>query len=157
MIYLASIGITAAALYMLLTFSVAGSGFFEDFGEITGIAIAATMSFEILLFFGLTSIKMGLIPKPFVKYVKFLLKHLRGFHRSVGALALSILVLHFSVTVDLTNIFGYTQLTGFLTTAMVLMSVLAGLAFKLNRKLMNNIHVITTFAAILLFVLHILD
>lgn len=157
MIYFAAGVITIVAVYLFMTFSMTGTGFFDDLGEVTGLAIAATMSFEILLFFGLTPLKMGLFPKPVLTYVKFIVKHLRGFHPSVGALALSILVLHFSVTVDLTNFFGYTQLTGYLTTTMILISVLAGLAFKLNRKLFNSIHVITTFAAIVLFIIHILD
>jgi hypothetical protein len=128
---------------------------FEDVGESTGTLLAATMSFEMLIFFFLQALKRRLVPQSIKRYVVLLTKYLREYHNCMGALAMSVLLFHTSLTLDLINPFNGHIVTGYVVSSLILISVLIGLFYKPKRKLVNLLHITFAWSATLPFLIHV--
>lgn len=154
--YIISLVIALVSIYLFFGPSINRGGG-EDIGETTGTILAIVMGFEILLFFGLQSLKRRLVPKIIKSYVVFIVKYLREYHRPVGSIAIGILMLHYAQTFNSSNPFDFQQITGYATTALVVISLGIGLIYKLNKKELSKFHILTAFLAIIPFLIHLAD
>lgn len=154
-LYSTSLILASVAIYLFLNYSINTGMGGEDIGETTGILLGITMSFEILLFFGLQALKRRLIPHDLKKYFVFFVKYLREYHRPIGSLALGILLLHYAFTFDPSNPFAINQITGYATSALVALSLGIGLFYRLHKKAISTLHLITAFIAIIPFLIHL--
>ncbi len=156
-LYISSIILALVSIYLFFGSSINKGGGGEDIGETTGTILAIAMGFEILLFFGLQSLKRKLVPKIIKSYVVFIVKYLLEYHRSVGSIAIGILLFHYSQTFNASNPFAIQQITGYATTALVVISLGIGLIYRLNKKELNKLHILTAFLAIIPFLIHLAD
>lgn len=144
--------ISLVIFYFLLSNNKA---YFDDIGESTGTLLAITMSFEMLVFFCIQALKRRLVPQSIKKLVVFLTKYLREYHNCMGAFALSFLLFHMSLTLDLTNPYKDHLVTGYVVSGLIMISVLIGLFYKPKRRLINLLHITFAWGATLPFLIHV--
>jgi hypothetical protein len=154
-IYCFSIVISASSLVLIYFLVRQEKVFFEDIGETTGTALGVLMGFEMVLFFFIQALKRKLIPQIILKPVVKLTRVLRQYHNCVGALTLSVLLFHVSLTLDLSNPLKSDFVTGYMVTTLVVLSVVFGLFYKPKRKNLSLLHIIFAFLALLPFLLHV--
>ena len=149
-------GIIAIVAVVLFTNLFAGRYIdFGDLGEFTGTALAVTMGFEMMLLVATWLLKHKLVPDEIKTYFVAITKIIRQFHYPMGALGISVLLLHLGLTIDLNNPWQGELVTGYFTSAAILMSALAGLLFRPKRKKVRLAHIILAILAVLPFLLHI--
>lgn len=145
------------ALAGLLTIQRSLSNFSDDISELGGIICALLMAFEIALFFGIEAVKRKVLPKSLQKFGAGATRCLRSYHAPVGAMACSILLFHILLSWNMSNFLHVEYITGYACTAFLILSIVSGVVYKLNRKLMTLLHILFSFAAVVPFVLHIAD
>jgi len=155
LIYLVSGFIAILSLFVFYYYIGRDKGNLEDVGETSGTLLAASMSFEMLIFFFIQALKRRLVPQRIKRYVVLIIKYLRLYHNSMGALAMSLLLFHISITIDLTNLFRSHLLTGYVITALVMISVLMGLFYKPKIKILITLHITFAWFASLPFLIHV--
>jgi hypothetical protein len=131
--------------------------FYEDFNELTGIISAILMSFELALLWGIETTKRKLLPKACQKQGILATRYLRNYHVPVGVLSCSLLISHILLSWKFGKPLDFEFITGYFCTAFLIVSIIFGLLYKRNRKLMNKLHLLFSFAALVPFVLHISD
>jgi hypothetical protein len=129
----------------------------EEIMEISGIASTFFMGLAMALYVGLNMLKKKMIPKPFLSYGVSITKMLNVYHYPISALSYSLLVAHLLFSWDITEITSFDYVMGYLSTVLIILSFLPALLLKQNRKAMTKAHVILSFAAIIPFVLHLID
>lgn len=141
---------------IFMFFTLKGSKVLQDLGEISGVILGVTMAFEMLLWFATQVIKRlsnGHCLKILgVQFTKLLQKY----HKGMGLFSISALLLHYSLTFNIENPFGFYQVTGYLTSVLVLISVIFSIPNKKYRKQFKLIHIVTAFAAVIPFGVHLL-
>lgn len=156
LIYLFAIVLAILGIYALLFYALQGNHSLEDFGEITGIVLGISMAFEGVLWLSTKAIILLKTIPEIRKIFAFITKLLYKFHHSVGTLIISILILHYGLTLDLYNPFAFDQLTGYATTLFLIISLLFAIPSKNHKKLFKNIHIITAFASLICLLIHLL-
>ena len=156
-LYFVSFLIGVVAVILFFMYSIQSEGYFGELGEITGTLLGISLGLEMALFLGVYSMKKKLIPQSIKKYVVLVMKYLRFYHRAIGAFAVGILLLHYTFTFSLTNLFSFHRITGYITSLLVVTVIVVGLLLKMNTKSMYKLHYTIAFIAIIPFLLHILD
>ncbi|MDD3227630.1 MAG: hypothetical protein PHE09_00265 [Oscillospiraceae bacterium] len=128
---------------------------FGDLGEFTGTALAVTMGFEMMLLVATWLLKHKLVPDEIKTYFVALTKIIRQFHYPIGALGISILLLHLGLTIDLNNLWQGELVTGYFTALTIIFSALVGSFFQSKKKAVRTAHIILAIVAVLPFLLHI--
>jgi apolipoprotein N-acyltransferase len=154
--YIVSIFIvTASAGLCIINISL--PEFIEDLNELSGIICAILMGFELALYLGIEIVKRKLLPKSLQKHGIWATRYLRSYHLPVGSIACSVLIAHILLSWEIGDPLAYESITGLFCTAFLVLSILFGLIYKMNRKLMTKLHVIASFVAVAPFVMHIAD
>jgi hypothetical protein len=129
---------------------------FEDVGETTGTLLAVFMGFEMILFFAWMLTKIKKFPSYVKKLLKIIKKYLLKYHYSIGAIAISLMLLHTVLTLDLNNPWGTHCITGYIIVGTIILSTLIGLFYnKTKHKLFKRVHILTAFIAVLPFLFHL--
>lgn len=149
-------GIIAVAGAMLLTNLFAGMRINGEFGEFTGTLLAAIMTFQMALLIATKLLKYKLVPNPFKPYFVVATKYIWQFHYPIGALGISILLLHLGLTLDPKDLWQSDIVTGCFTSVVILMSAIVGLFYRPKRAKMRTAHIVLAIVAVLPFMLHIL-
>ena len=151
-IYLMAGIIAVVSLLIFVTSTLKGGLPFKKFRETTGVLLEILLGIETALFVGITVLKHRWYPKEIKKYLVECVKILREFHRSIGILALAALLLHFSVSLNILNLWGYHMVTGYFITGFIILSIV--FAFSKN-KMCKKLHITFSLIAIIPFLLHI--
>lgn len=133
------------------------SGELEDLGESSGIALAVVLGLEGLLFFGLAALRIKGTPLPVRRGMKTVTKQLMEYHRPMGALTVSALLFHGALTLELSRLYDFSQITGLITALFVLASIAAGAACKGRRTPLYKMHTGIAFFSVFFFATHLLD
>lgn len=155
-IYILSGIIAAFAAILFWRVSTGYNRIFENFAEPVGTGLAVLIGFEIVLFFAIQALKHKLIPQAAKIVFTTTTKYLAQYHRCVGTLIVSVLLLHLGLTLDFANPWQGDLITGYVTVGFVMLSVLAGVCCKINKKALSLLHIIFAFMACAPFLLHVL-
>lgn len=148
-------GMIAVAATVLLINSFLGRRINSDLGEFTGTLLAATMGFEMALLIATKLLKHKLVPNPLKPYFVVATKYIRQFHYPIGALGISILLLHLGLTLDPKELWQSDIVTGCFTSMGILMSAIVGLFYHPKRTKTRTAHIAFAIAAVLPFILHV--
>lgn len=149
-------GITAIyAGFVYWNLFTTGGSFQNDIGETTGTILAFLMGFEMLIFFAIQALKRNLVPLSLKKYFVTITKYFSQYHYCVGSLGISMLILHFGQTLDFFNPWQIELVTGYITTTLIILSVLTGILYNFKIKILRKVHVTIAFMGMVTFLFHI--
>lgn len=155
LIYAAAALVLAGGGWVLFAYTLRGARPFAEAGEFIGVALAVLMGFEMVLWAAMLVLRRRWLPQALVPPAAKGTGWLRALHLPVGALATAALALHLSITLDLSRLTAYDQLTGCLTAGLAVLSVVVGLFYHLSPRKVRLVHVILAFAAVAAFLFHI--
>jgi hypothetical protein len=128
----------------------------EEIMEISGIASAFFMGAAMALYAGLKMLKKRMLPKAMLPYGVALTKTLNIYHYPISALSYALLVTHLLFSWDISEITSFDYIMGYACTVLIVLSLFTGL-LKRKSKVMVKAHILFSFAAVIPFILHLID
>jgi hypothetical protein len=128
----------------------------EEIMEISGIASTLFMGVAMALYIALKMLKKRMLPKAILPYGVALAKTLNAYHYPISALSYALLVTHLLFSWDISELASFDYIMGYACTVLIVLSLFTGL-LKRKTKSMVKAHVLFSFAAVIPFILHLID
>jgi hypothetical protein len=163
MIYVTSLFIMVIGLGSLFVLKNFNSELFEDGTELTGVICGVLFGVLMLIFVMIQIMKRKWYPVSLKKLIAFSTKQLRIYHGAISIFGLAFLIIHigFAITSGGWNFHDFLtkfdSITGYVCTLLMILSVIAGLIVKINRKVFWKLHVYLAFLSVVPFIIHLID
>ena len=133
----------------------------EDLSESVGAISAVFLGFDVVLYLAVQLFKSKRYPAAARKWLVWAVRQMNIYHNPACVLALSFLAGHIVLELfghpagTAVRLAGLEYVTGYVSAALVLVSVLAGVGLKLSAKAMRKLHTTTALMALVPFGLHL--
>jgi len=130
--------------------------------SLSGYGGLLLIGLEISLLISILLLKNNYIEIKYKKFIQSIAKNLKYFHNIIGLTIICVVIFHFVVNVaynmdvNFSFLYSHDFITGYITTAILILCTVFGILCTKNRKKFKNLHIALSFITILTILIHIL-